>query len=235
MTINVLVVDDQPMYRIGVSAILGAQPDIRIVGEASDGREAVGRARILDPDVVLMDIRMPVMNGIEATRQLSDLPMRRGRLARVIMLTTFDLDDYVYDSLRAGASGFLLKDAESSELVEAVRTVHDGNALLSPRITRRLIENFVASAPPSLPSQKVFHALTEREREVFREIALGKSNSEIASTLFIAEPTAKTHVSRVMSKLNLRDRVHAVVLAYETGLIRPGQANRDTETRAQWK
>jgi DNA-binding NarL/FixJ family response regulator len=224
MTIRVLIVDDQPMYRVGVAAILDAQPDIDVVGQAADGQEAVALNRRVNPDVVFMDIRMPVMNGIEATRSLQNPPNGVGHVPRVIILTTFDLDDYVYDALRAGASGFLLKDAGADELVEAVRTIAAGDALLAPRVTRRLIESFVDSAPIGLQSASVLNGLTEREREVFMEMAKGRSNAEIGKALFIAEQTAKTHVSRVMTKLHLRDRVHAVVLAYETGSVRPGTA-----------
>lgn len=222
MTITVLVVDDQPMYRVGVTAILDAQPDIEVVGQAGDGREAIARNRALRPDVVFMDVRMPVMNGIDATRSLQNPSTGVGHVPKVIILTTFDLDDYVYDALRAGASGFLLKDAGADELVDAVRTIAAGDALLSPRVTRRLIESFVDSAPAGLQSATVLNGLTEREREVFLQMAKGRSNREIGTALFIAEQTAKTHVSRVMTKLHLRDRVHAVVLAYETGSVRPG-------------
>jgi DNA-binding NarL/FixJ family response regulator len=223
MSIRVLVVDDQPMYRLGVSAILSAQHDITVVGEAADGREAIERNRVLNPDIVLMDIRMPGINGIDATRTLMNPPDGIGNVPSVIMLTTFDFDDYVYDALRAGASGFLLKDADSESLVAAVRTVHGGDALLAPRVTRRLIEQFADSSPAHLKSQTVFNDLTDRERDVFEQMARGRSNAEIGRELFIAEQTAKTHVSRVMNKLGLRDRVHAVVLAYETGLVRPGE------------
>jgi DNA-binding NarL/FixJ family response regulator len=223
MSIRVLVVDDQPMYRLGVSAILNAQSDITVVGEAGDGAEAIERNRVLQPDVVLMDIRMPVLNGIDSTRALTNPPGGVGNVPAVIMLTTFDFDDYVYDALRAGASGFLLKDSDSEALVSAVRTVHEGDALLAPGVTRRLIEHFVDNAPARLTSQTVLNDLTDREREVFEQMARGRSNVEIASALFIAEQTAKTHVSRVMSKLGLRDRVHAVVLAYETGIVRAGE------------
>jgi DNA-binding NarL/FixJ family response regulator len=226
VTIKVLVVDDQPMYRVGVSAILNAQPDITVVGEAGDGEEAISRNRVLNPDIVLMDIRMPVLNGIDATRALNNPPNGIGNVPRVIILTTFDLDEYVYDALHAGASGFLLKDADSHELISAVRTVDDGDALLSPRVTRRLIEKFVDSKPVGLKSKTAFNNLTDREKEVFLELARGKSNMEIGKALFIAEQTAKTHVSRVITKLGLRDRVHAVVLAYETGLVRPGAGDR---------
>ncbi|WP_188078946.1 response regulator [Actinotalea subterranea] len=221
MSIRVLVVDDQPMYRLGVSAILNAQADITVVGEAADGLDALARCRALQPDVVLMDVRMPNLNGIEATKQLTQ-PTGGGAVPKVIMLTTFDIDDYIYDALRAGASGFLLKDSGPEEIAGAVRTVAAGDALLAPSVTRRLIETFVDNAPSRLGSTTVFNDLTEREREVFMLVARGYSNSEIGRELFIAEQTAKTHVSRVMGKLQLRDRVHAVVLGYETGLVRPG-------------
>ncbi|WOF22885.1 response regulator transcription factor [Microbacterium betulae] len=222
MSIKVLVVDDQPMYRLGVSAILNAHPGIAVVGEAGDGQEAIERNRVLHPDVILMDIRMPNVNGIDATRRIVH-PEGAGNVPAVIMLTTFDFDDYVYDALRAGASGFLLKDSEAETLIAAVETVHAGDALLAPRVTRRLIEQFAESAPARLKSQTVFNELTERERDVFEQLARGRSNAEIGKTLFIAEQTAKTHVSRVMNKLGLRDRVHAVVLAYETGIVRAGE------------
>lgn len=223
MTVRVLIVDDQPMYRVGVSAILNAHPEIDVVGEAANGREAIDRNRVLTPDMVLMDIRMPEMNGIEATRHLTSPARRIGYVPGILMLTTFDFDDYVYDALRAGASGFLLKDSDAETLVSAVLTVHGGDALLAPRVTRRLIAHFVERAPSRLTSQSVFNDLTERERDVFEQLARGRSNVEIGQALFIAEQTAKTHVSRVMNKLGLRDRVHAVVLAYETGLVRPGE------------
>lgn len=223
MSIRVLIVDDQPMYRLGVSAIVQAQDDMAVVGEAGDGREAVERNRALLPDVVLMDIRMPVMNGIEATRRLTNPPSGVGHVPHIVMLTTFDIDDYVYDALRAGASGFLLKNAGAPELVAAIRTVMAGDALLAPRVTRRLIESFIDATPAGLQSQAVLNDLTDREREVFEQMARGRSNTEIGQVLHIAEQTAKTHVSRVMSKLGLRDRVHAVVLAYETGVVRAGE------------
>lgn len=226
MSIRILVVDDQPMYRVGVAAILGAQPDFEIVGEAGDGVEAIGRNRVVHPDVVLMDVRMPTMDGIEATRRLTR-PAGPANVPRVIILTTFDIDDYVYDALRAGASGFLLKDAGPDELEHAVRTVHSGDALLAPKVTRRLIETFVDSEPAGLRSMTVFNALTDREREVFALVARGRSNVEIAKELFIAEQTAKTHVSKVLSKLDLRDRVQAVVLGYETGFVKPGNDRTD--------
>lgn len=223
MTIRLLIVDDQPMYRAGLSAILGAEPDIDVAGEAGDGEEAVARCRTLHPDVILMDVRMPKLNGIDATRRLTradgvaDVP-------RIIMLTTFDIDEYVYAALEAGASGFLLKDADAGELVNAVRVVAGGDALLAPGVTRRLIENFVASKPAGLTSTAVFNSLTDREREVFLLIATGRSNAEIARELYMAEQTAKSHVSRILTKLHLRDRIHAVLLAYDTGLVTPGSS-----------
>ncbi|MCR2783516.1 MULTISPECIES: response regulator transcription factor [unclassified Microbacterium] len=221
MTVRVLIVDDQPMYRAGMSAILGAADGIAVVGEASDGEEALARNRVLHPDVVLMDVRMPKMNGIDATRQLTR-PAGPANIPRVVMLTTFDIDEYVYAALEAGASGFLLKDADAQELASAVHIVARGDSLLSPRVTRRLIEDFVASKPTGLQSTTVFNSLTDREREVFLLIATGRSNSEIGKELFMAEQTAKSHVSRILSKLHLRDRIHAVMLAYDTGLVRPG-------------
>jgi DNA-binding NarL/FixJ family response regulator len=216
--IRVLVVDDQPMIRAGIHAILDSQPDMSVVGEAENGRVAIDRTRSLRPDVVLMDVRMPVLDGLAATREILGAP---GHTPRVLMLTTFDIDDYVYAALRAGASGFLLKDTEPEELMRAVRVVTNSEALLSPRITRRLIENFV-EAQPSPPSTAL-NALTDREREVLRHVAMGMSNTEIAKELFIAEQTIKTHVSRILHKLGLRDRVHAVVFGYENGLVTRGR------------
>jgi DNA-binding NarL/FixJ family response regulator len=222
VSIKVLVVDDQPMYRAGLAAVLGAEPDITVVGEAGDGEAAIARARVLHPDVVLMDVRMPAMNGIEATRRLTD--PSNVVTTNVLMLTTFDIDEYVYAALEAGASGFLLKDADAAELAAAVRVVAAGDSLLAPRVTRRLIEGFVARRPVGLTPMTVFNDLTDREREVFRLIATGRSNAEIGKELFMAEQTAKSHVSRIMTKLHLRDRIHAVMLAYETGLVTPGSA-----------
>ncbi|SDT42042.1 response regulator [Actinoplanes derwentensis] len=216
--IRVLVVDDQPMIRAGIHAILDSQTDMSVVGEAENGRVAVGRARSLRPDVVLMDVRMPELDGLAATREILGAP---GPTPRVLMLTTFDIDDYVYEALRAGASGFLLKDSEPEELMRAVRVVTNSEALLSPRITRRLIENFIGTQPAA-PSTAV-NALTDREREVLVHVAMGMSNAEIARELFIAEQTIKTHVSRILHKLGLRDRVHAVVFGYENGLVSPGR------------
>ncbi len=215
---TVLLADDQALVRGGFRLILDAQDDIDVVGEADDGQAAVERARELRPDVVLMDVRMPVLDGIAATRTVM-----RERLARnVLVLTTFDEDRVVYDALKAGASGFLLKTAPPAQLVDAVRTVAAGEALLAPTITRRLVEDFVRRPPPGEVAPERLHALTEREREVLALIAAGRSNPEIAAELFLSGATVKTHVNRILSKLDLRDRVQAVVLAYECGLVRPG-------------
>ncbi len=222
MTISVLIADDQAMVRAGFAAVLAAQPGIEVVGQAADGIEAVELAHALRPDVVVMDVRMPRRNGLEATRALQTPPRSSDYVPRVLMLTTFDVDDYVYEALRAGASGFLLKDATPEELVNAVRVVAGGEALLAPSVTRRLIEDFARSGPPHRPSSTRLAGLTERELEVLTLVARGLSNSEIAAALFIAEQTVKTHVSKVLQKLGLRDRVHAVVLAYDTGLVQPG-------------
>ncbi|MBT1622258.1 MULTISPECIES: response regulator transcription factor [Curtobacterium] len=216
---RVMVVDDQQMFRMGLRAILQAQDDVEVVGEAANGAEAVVAAIRLQPDVILMDVRMPELDGIEATRRITAAPTDRP--VRVVMLTTFDIDDYVFDALRAGASGFLLKDASADELVAAVRTVAAGEALLAPRVTRHLVEAFVAGPVTAAPRTEVLDVLTDRERDVFLLMARGRSNGEIAGDLFIAEQTVKTHVGRVLAKLQLRDRVHAVVLAYEAGLVRP--------------
>jgi DNA-binding NarL/FixJ family response regulator len=224
MTITVMIADDQPMYRIGLRAILEAQPDMRVVAEAADGAEAVVEGLRSKPDVVLMDVRMPNLDGIEATARLLAAPTVTP--IRVVMLTTFDIDDYVYDALRAGASGFLLKDATTDQLVAAVRTVASGDALLSPRVTRHLIEAFVTGRPTAEPRTSVLRALTARERDVFLLIARGLSNAEIAAGLFIAEQTVKTHVGRILAKLHLRDRVHIVVLGYENGLVVPGNLDK---------
>jgi DNA-binding NarL/FixJ family response regulator len=221
--ISVLVVDDQPMIRLGIRAILDAQTDMTVAGEAGDGRTAVQQARHLGPDIVLMDVRMPVLDGLAATRELldphTDLPFR----PRVLMLTTFDADQYVYEALRSGASGFLLKDSTPEELVAAVRVAAEGEAMLSPGITRRLIERFVEGAPPAREQHPLLRSLTEREREVLTLVSRGLSNGEIAASLVIAEQTVKTHVSRILQKLELRDRVQAVVFGYENGLVVPGR------------
>jgi DNA-binding NarL/FixJ family response regulator len=216
--IRTLIVDDQSMIRVGIRAILESQDDITVVGEAENGQLGVERCRSLRPDVVLMDVRMPVLDGLAATRAI----LSEGHAPRVLMLTTFDLDDYIYAALQAGASGFLLKDSEPEDLQRAVRVVAGGEALLAPSITRRLIENFVSARPRRPAAATALNGLTDREREVLRLMALGKSNAEIAGSLFIAEQTTKTHVSRILQKLGLRDRVQAVVFGYETGLITPG-------------
>jgi DNA-binding NarL/FixJ family response regulator len=213
VTIRVLLADDQQLVRGGFRMILRAEPDIEVVGEAADGTEAVALARQLDPDVVLMDVRMPTMDGIEATRRIIDT---NGDRPRVLVLTTFDLDEYVYEALRAGASGFLLKDAPEEQLVSGIRIVADGGSLFAPAVTRRLIERFAGAPAPEPPP--ALGELTPRELEVLRLLARGLSNGEIAADLVVSEHTAKTHVAHILNKLNLRDRVQAVVLAYESGL-----------------
>ncbi|GAB3807985.1 response regulator [Micromonospora zhanjiangensis] len=217
--VRILLVDDQPLLRTGFRMVLGAEDDLDIVGEAGDGAEAVDLARRLLPDVVLMDIRMPRMDGVAATRTIVDarLPVR------VLILTTFDLDEYVVGALRAGASGFLSKDVPAEDLVTAIRTVAAGEAVVAPRILKRLLDKFADSLPdPGATAPKALAALTEREREVLVQVARGLSNAEIARALSVSETTIKTHVGHVLTKLGLRDRVQAVVLAYETGLVRPG-------------
>jgi DNA-binding NarL/FixJ family response regulator len=214
--IRVLIADDQALMRTGFQMILDVQPDIEVVGEAIDGSDAIRHYERLTPDVVVMDVRMPVMDGIEATRRLTALDPP----ARVLILTTFDLDEYVYEALRAGASGFLLKDRPPEELVAAVRVIAAGEALLAPSVTRRLIEEFAKRAPTA--SRAELAELTDREREVLVLMARGLSNREIARSLFVAETTVKTHVGRILGKLRLRDRAQAVVLAYESGLVQPG-------------
>jgi DNA-binding NarL/FixJ family response regulator len=220
-TTQCLIADDQAMVREGFAAVLGAQPGLHVIGQACDGAEAVRPARHLQPDVVLMDVRMPIMDGLQAAREI--LRAAAGPVVpRVLMLTTFDLDDYVYEALRAGASGFLLKDATAAELVHAVRVVAAGDALLAPSVTRRLIADFARRPRAERPFPVALGALTQRESEVLRLIARGLSNSEISETLVIAEQTTKTYVGRILAKLNLRDRAQAIVLAYETGLVTPG-------------
>ena len=219
MSLRLLIVDDQALVRTGFRMILEAESDIEVVGEAGDGAQAVEEARRLTPDVVLMDVRMPELDGIEATRRL----LGNGAAdTRVVMLTTFDMDEYVYDALQAGASGFLLKDVPPEQLVAGIRAVASGDALLAPSITRRLIEEFVRVAPARRPASPGLDELTPRELEVLKLIACGLSNAEIAEKLFVSETTVKTHVAHVLMKLTLRDRVQAVVLAYESGLVQPG-------------
>jgi DNA-binding NarL/FixJ family response regulator len=222
MSIKVVLVDDQALVRTGFRMILAETGDIEVVGEAGDGDEAVRVAAGTGPDVVLMDVRMPGTDGIAATRAIR----AAASAPRVLILTTFDLDEYVYSGLRAGASGFLLKDALAAELVSAVRVVASGEAVVAPTVTRRLIERFISDAPDSArPPLAALDVLTPREREVLTLIARGLANAEIARRLFLSEGTVKTHVSRVLAKLGLRDRLQAVILAYETGLIRIGQAS----------
>ena len=217
--ISVLLVDDQALVRSGFRMILDAQEDMEVVGEADNGRAAIDEAARLHPDVVLMDVRMPEVDGIAATRTIvGERPE-----ARVLVLTTFDEDRIVYDAMKAGASGFLLKSAPPAQFVEAVRTVASGDALLAPSVTRRLVEDFVKRPPPGDRGDASLADLTEREREVLELIGRGLSNTEIAAKLFVSGATVKTHVNRILSKLSLRDRVQAVVLAYETGLVRPGE------------
>jgi DNA-binding NarL/FixJ family response regulator len=215
-----MVADDQGLVRAGFRMILEAQPGLEVVAEAVDGAEAVASARRLRPDVVLMDIRMPRMDGLQATRQLAGPGVADP--VKVLMLTTFDLDDYVYEALRAGASGFLLKDVRRDDLVSAVRVVAAGEALLAPSITKRLIGEFARRPRSAQDTGPTLDALTPREREVLELLAGGHSNAEIAASLVIGEQTVKTHVGNVLAKLRLRDRVHAVILAYETGLVQPG-------------
>ncbi|MFJ4271901.1 response regulator [Streptomyces coelicoflavus] len=235
MTTRVIIVDDQAMVRAGFAALLAAQSDIDVVGEAPDGAQGVELSRRTHPDVVLMDVRMPEMDGLEAARRLLSPPPRDGGTShalqavgdhrpRVLMLTTFDVDDYVYEALRAGASGFLLKDAPPADLIAAVRVVASGDALLAPSVTRRLIADFAKQRPVARGKPALrLKGLTERETEVLTLVARGQSNTEIARTLVLAEQTVKTHVSRVLTKLDLRDRAQAVVFAYESGLVAPGE------------
>ncbi|MDI9899853.1 response regulator transcription factor [Rhodococcus sp. IEGM 1409] len=220
MPITVFIADDQAMVRQGFGALLSAQPDISVIGDAPDGKIAVVEVARLRPDVVLMDVRMPEMNGLDAARQILSAGWEPP--VRVLMLTTFDIDDYVYEALSVGASGFMLKDAPAEELIRAVRVVAEGQALLAPTVTRRLIADVTSrrAAPRARPA--ALDALTPREREVLELIARGLSNVEIAERLFVAEQTVKTHVGKVLSKLDLRDRAQAVVLAYESGLVTPG-------------
>ncbi len=218
---TVLLADDQPLIRMGFRMVLGSTADLSIVGEAENGVQAVDLAVRLNPDVVLMDVRMPGLDGIEATRQV----VARAPGCKVLILTTFDLDEYAFAGLRAGASGFLLKDAEPAELIAAIRTVARGDAVIAPRVTRRLLDTFAAHLPgtqgPDSPGAVLLHRLTPREREVLVEVATGRSNSEIADQMLLSEATVKTHLGRVLTKLELRDRVQAVVFAYQNGLAHP--------------
>jgi DNA-binding NarL/FixJ family response regulator len=219
--LKVVVADDQALLRAGLRALIEAEEDLRVVGEAGDGAEAVDVALATHPDVVLMDIRMPKLDGITATRRL----LGAGSRARVLMLTTFDADEYVVDAFRSGAAGFLLKDGPPDQLAAAVRTIAAGDALLAPALTSRLIEEYVGTAPQEELHGRL-HELTERELEVLEQLASGKSNAEIGTALFLSEATVKTHLTRVLSKLGLQSRVQAVVFAYESGLVRPGRAAR---------
>jgi DNA-binding NarL/FixJ family response regulator len=223
LTIRVLLVDDQPLLRMGFGMILNAQPDITVIGEAGDGAEAVRATQELSPDVILMDVRMPGVDGVEATRRIVSSTVGDG--PRVIILTTFDLDDYAFAGLRAGASGFLLKDVPPEELTAAIRAVASGDAVVSPRITRKLLDRYATQLPDprddTAPAAADLARLTEREREVLLQVAAGLSNAEIAAELVLSEATVKTHVTRILAKLGLRDRVQAVVYAYQTGLVRP--------------
>ncbi|RKT84539.1 response regulator [Saccharopolyspora antimicrobica] len=217
--IRVLLVDDQELMRMGFRMVLDAQEDLEVVGEAGNGEDAVELAGKLRPDVVLMDVRMPVLDGVEATRRIVATDA-----AKVLVMTTFDLDEYALSALRSGASGFLLKDTPPENLVSAVRSVASGDAVVSPSVTKRLLDRFLGEGGGELRDASVLDALTEREREVLVLVAKGLSNTEIAGKLFLSEATVKTHLGRILSKLDLRDRVQAVVLAYETGLVKPGEA-----------
>jgi DNA-binding NarL/FixJ family response regulator len=221
--ISVLIADDQGLIRKGLRMLLEAEPDIRVTGEAGDGSQALAQARSLDPDVILMDVRMPGVDGIEATTRL----VRSGSRARILMLTTFNLDEYVYHAMKAGASGFLLKDATREQLTGAIRAVCAGETLLAPAITRRLIEDFCRGPAPATATAtgRAAGGLSEREHEVVRLIAAGLSNAEIAARLYLSEATIKSHITRILARLGLRDRVQIAVFAYEHGIVRPGQAS----------
>lgn len=213
-----LVVDDQELMRMGLEMVLGAHDDLEVVGQAENGAAAIGKARELRPDVVLMDVRMPVVDGVTATARI----LEAGDGCKVLVMTTFDLDEHALGALRAGASGFLLKDTPPEDLVSAIRSVAAGDAVVSPKVTKRLLDRLIAEDPVPSRDPAELDVLTAREREVLEQIAAGRSNAEIAAELFLSEATVKTHVGRVLTKLGLRDRVQAVVLAYETGVVRPG-------------
>lgn len=221
MTLNVVIADDQELVRTGFRLVLESEPDIRIVAEASNGQEAIERARLHRPDVVLMDVQMPGLDGIEATRRL----IAHDEDHRVLILTTFERDDYIAAALHAGASGFLVKNAPPEQLVDAIRIVADGDAIMSPSVTRRLVERFAREVPPET-KESLLDPLTERERQVLELVANGMSNAEIADELFLGTSTVKSHVSSILTKLDLRDRVQAVILAYEAGLVRPASRDR---------
>jgi DNA-binding NarL/FixJ family response regulator len=232
--ISVLIVDDQELVREGLRMLLEAEPDLAVAGEAGDGGQALTQARRLDPDVVLMDVRMPQMNGIEATARL----VEAGSRAKVLMLTTFNLDEYVYHALKAGASGFLLKDANRKQLADVVRAVAAGDTLLAPTITRMLIEDFCRGPAPGIPASDATVQLSERELGVVRLIAQGLSNAEMAARLYLSEATIKSHISPILTKLDLRDRVQVAVYAYDQGIVRPGQSaplpGRTDYVRSRW-
>ena len=227
--ISVLIVDDQDLIREGLRMLLEAEPDLRVVGEAGDGSQALAQARQLDPDVILMDVRMPQMNGIEATTRLA----QQGCRARILMLTTFNLDEYVYHALKAGASGFLLKDASREQLTSAVRAAPAGETPLAPAITRRLIEDFCAGPAPGAEDTAAARRLSERELGVVQLVAQGLSNAEIAARLYLSEATVKSHIARILAKLGLRDRVQIAIFAYEHGIIRPGRTTPPGDRRAK--
>lgn len=220
MSISVVIVDDESLVRSGISLVLGATGDIEVVADASDGAEGVRIAKDLRPDIVLLDVHMPSMNGLEAARHILDDPSSN---TRVIMLTTFDRDEYVYTAMKAGASGFLLKSTAPEELTRSIRLIAAGDTQLAPAATKRLIEDFIKRPPPGQPLPDTFDKLTQREVDVLRVVAEGLSNSEVAVRLYLSEATVKTHINRILTKLQLRDRVQAVVLAYESGLVRPGE------------
>ncbi len=223
MSIRVVIADDQAMVRAGFRSLLNEEPDIEVVAEAADGEQAVDAVRRFSPDIVLMDIRMPNVDGLQATQRIA----QEGLATRVLILTTFDIDEYVYDGLRAGASGFLLKDASPEQLIAAIHVLTDGDAVLAPSVTRRVIEAFAALPARQAHLATALDRLTARERDVLKLLAQGRSNSEIAHELVVSQATTKTHVRNVLAKLDLRDRVHAVVFAYESGLVQPGDSRAD--------